>query len=254
MNTVLARIVAASALVLGLPQLAVAAPVELLTNGNFEAGSLAGWTVSNGTSVFGNWYADAPGSTTPETGQTTSATGGRPHGRTYAVTDQGGSGAHALLQSFTVAPGSTNVILSFDLFANDQSGKGPLCDLGFIYTGGPVQCARVDILSAGADDFDIGAGVLANYYLGVDAGENPHPFTSYSFDISALVAGGGTFKLRFGETDNQLFLNMGVDNVSILAGAIPEPSTFALTALALAGLGFAACRKTRPQLCYDAAA
>ncbi len=53
--------------------------------------------------------------------------------------------------------------------------------------------------------FDTGATVLGNFYLGADAGANPHAFTSYLFDITALVGGGGSFVLRFAESDNQGF-------------------------------------------------
>jgi hypothetical protein len=64
------------------------------------------------------------------------------------------------------------------------------------------QFARVDILSAGASPFDTGSGVLANFYLGADSGDNPHAYTNYNFDITSLVGAGGTFQLRFAEVDN----------------------------------------------------
>jgi hypothetical protein len=137
------------------------------------------------------------------------------------------------------------------MFANDQSGLGPIVHpSGLDYTTGgtfdPNQHARVDLLSGSADPFDTGAGVLANFYLGVDAGTPPHPYTNYSFDITALVAAGGTFQIRFGEVDNQLFFQNGVDNVSVLAdevNGVPEPGGLALLGLGLAGLGFARRRK-----------
>src|SRR5207302_9584443 len=100
------------------------------------------------------------------------------------------------------------------------------------------QHARVDILTAGASAFTTSAGVLQNFYLGTDAGANPHAYTSWSFDITSLVGAGGTFQLRFGEVDNQLFLNMGIDNVSIVSNpaGVPEPVSFALAALGVIGL------------------
>ncbi|HXG25088.1 MAG TPA: PEP-CTERM sorting domain-containing protein [Chthonomonadales bacterium] len=64
---------------------------------------------------------------------------------------------------------------------------------------------------------------------------NPNPYTSYLFDITGLVGGGGTFKLRFAEVDNQFFFNQGVDNVSIFVhGVVPEPGSLALLG---AGIG-----------------
>jgi hypothetical protein len=73
---------------------------------------------------------------------------------------------------------------------------------------------------------------LANYYLSVDPQPgNPNPYTSYSLDITGLVGGGGLYKLRFAEVDNQLFLNQGVDNVSIDFTPVPEPTSVVLVLL-----------------------
>jgi hypothetical protein len=223
-------------MLLGSSAVSHAATIELITNGGFEAG-LAGWTVTNQAGGTGNWYSDALGTTTPISNQLTSAVNGS--GALYAVTDQTGPGAHALVQSFTVAPGS-QVTLSFSMFANNQAAATTVNPAGLDYTANPNQHARVDILTGAAGAFDTGAGVLGNFFLGADAGANPHPFTNYSFDITALVGGGGTFQIRFGEVDNQLFFNQGVDNVSILQ--TPEPATLLLLGT---GLGAALYRRRR---------
>lgn len=215
--------------------------VELLTNGDFETGTFAGWTVTDQVGGSGTWSIDTPGTTTPLSGFPTSAAGGMPHGSFYAVSDQGGPGTHVLTQSFIVAAG-TKVHLSFDLFVNDTSGAGPIFNpAGLDYTASPNQHARVDILTGAATPFDTGAGVVGNLYLGIDPFiSNPNPFTSYTFDISSIVAGGGTYQVRFAEVDNQGFFHAGVDNVSI---QVPEPGTLALFGLGLAGLGIARRRK-----------
>jgi hypothetical protein len=207
----------------------------LLLNGDFEAG-LANWTVFNQAGANGSWFSDTPGTTLPLSGLTTSAAGGSPHGSLYAVTDQGGPGTHALLQSFTVTPAST-VVLTFDMFVNNYAtvtvNNGAL---NFQIV--PSQYGRVDILTAGAGALDTGGNVVANLFAGADLGANPHPFTSYVFDLTPFVGAGGTFQLRFADVDNQLFFNMGVDNVSIessQAAPIPEPSTLLLLTLGLAG-------------------
>jgi hypothetical protein len=212
---------------------------ELLINGNFETGTFLGWTVSN-LPGSGNVYVDAPGTTTPLSSHATVGTAA--NGGHYAVTDMTGGGTHALLQTFTVGAGSS-VIFSFDLFANNWSGGGTIVNpAGLTHSSGPNQHARVDILTASASAFATTGGVvLGNFYLGADAGTDPNPFTSYSFDITSLVGAGGTFQVRFAETDNQLFFNMGVDNVSITSSVPDVGATVAL--LGLSFLGFAAFRR-----------
>ncbi len=212
---------------------ASAAPVEVITNGTFETGTLAGWTVTDLVGGSGSYFIDDADGLTPFSFLPTV---GPAAGSFYAVSDQTGPGTHALEQSFTIAAGPASVILSFDMFVNDHD-LGPIVDpIGLDHTGPPNQHARVDILSAGSPAFDTGAGVLANYYLGVDPGPIPNPYTSYLFDITALVGGGGTFDLRFAEVDNSGNLNLGVDNVSILVTAVPEPSTLLLLGTGLIGL------------------
>jgi len=217
------------------------AVVQLLSNGDFETGTFSGWTVSNLAGGSGDWFIDTPGTTSPLSGYATAAnpTGGS----FYAVTDQFGPGTHALTQSIAVPAGASSVVLSFQMFANDQSGQAPIINpAGLTHLAGPNQHVRVDLLSGLATPFDTGAGVLANFFLGDDAGTNPNPYTSYVFDITALVAGGGTFQIRFAEVDNQFFYQMGVDNVSVLA-TVPEPATLALIGLAL---GVVSVAKRRP--------
>jgi hypothetical protein len=228
----------AAASTLGLAIASDLRAVELLSNGDFETGTFAGWTVTDLAGGTGSWFIDTPGSTSPVS---TSATAGNAAGGSfYAVTDQGGPGTHSLTQSFAVAPGAASVIFSFQMFANDQSGFAPSVNAaGLDHTAVPNQHVRVDVLTGAALPFDTGAGVLANFFLGDDAGVNPNPFTSYAFDITALVAAGGTFQIRFAEVDNQLFYQMGVDNVSVTVDglAVPEPGSLALLGVAVAGIG-----------------
>lgn len=212
---------------------ATAAPSQLITNGDFETGTFAGWTTTARAGSNGNLVVDAVGSTTPNSGQTTAANA--QGGRFYALSDQGGPGAYSLTQSFTVAPGASSVWLNFQMFVNNYAGSAIVGTQGLDQAGGPNQHVRVDLLSAGAGAFDLGAAVLQNFYLGADAGVNPHGYTNYNFDLTSLVGSGGSFVLRFAEVDNQLYLNMGVDNVSIEAdfAQVPEPAGLALAAMGL---------------------
>jgi hypothetical protein len=207
----------------------VASATNIFVNGGFETGDLTGWTASAEAGSGGSFSVQS-GTPLPLSGEPTV---GPSSGNFYAVTDQRGEGAYALTQSFTVDPGST-VTLSFDLFANNYAGIATVGPLD--YTVGPVEFATVDLLTGTANPFSTApADVLENFYSGSDAGTNPNPYTSYSFDISSVVAAGGTFQLRFGEADNQNFFNLGIDNV-IVDVAAPEPSTFFMFGLALVGL------------------
>lgn len=214
--------------------------IELITNGDFETGTTAGWTVTNLAPGSGDIFISTPGSATPVSGSLTSATGGSgSFGSFYAVSDQSGPGTHALSQTFTLPAATTVATLHFDMFVNDSDG-GPIVDpIGLDHNGPDNQHARVDVLTAGAAALSTApSDVVANLYLGVDPqGSNPNPFTAYAFDLLAagLVAG-ETYQLRFAETDNQFFLNQGVDNVSVMATVVPEPSTLAAL-LGLAAVG-----------------
>ncbi len=137
-------------------------------------------------------------------------------------------------------------MLSFDMFVNNWAGR-PLFNEGGLTTGaGANQHGRVDILTAGAGAFSTaGADVLANLYLDAPNLGNPQAYTPYSFNLSTLLAAGGTYQIRFAEADNQGYLNMGVDNVSILETAVPEPSTYLAGALLLLPFGLQGIRHFR---------
>ena len=213
--------------------LAVSAHASVLINGDFETGSLSGWTITNQAGGNGNWYADTPGTTTPASVLPTSSSGGTAHGTTYAVTDQIGIGSHSLTQLFTV--GSTSsALLIWDMFINNYGGS--TVGTGLNFNVRPTQVGRVDILTSTAGAFDVGTGVLQTCFLGGAGGGIPNAFSTNTCDITSSVGGGGTFQLRFGETDNQALFNMGIDNVQIFASTVPEPESLALVGLALASL------------------
>jgi hypothetical protein len=219
-----------------------AAPTELITNGGFETGAVTGWAVTDQAGGSGSWFVDTLGTTTPISGSAALAAGGA--GTFYAVSDQPGPGTHSLTQAFTVPWPALSATLSFDMFVNDWN-TGPLINpAGLDYTAPLNQHARVDILTAVAGAFDTGAGVLANYYLGVDGGPDPHAFTHYVFDITGIVGAGGTFQLRFAEVDNQFFFNQGVDNVSILAEPVPAPGAILLGSIGVGVVSWLRRRRT----------
>ncbi len=221
--------------VVALVVLAVSASgaANLIQNGDFETGTLAHWSEFDEDGGSGSWF---PLNTFvgPISGMSTVGPAG---GAWYAMTDQGGPGSHVLLQSFTVSGDAT---LAFDMFVNNYAGVIAGCG-GLDFNVFPTECGRVDILTADANPFDTGAGVVQNLYSGSDAGANPNPYTHYSFALSLAP---GTYQLRFAEADNQLFFNMGIDNVEITSGtAAPEPGTLVFFGTGIIGVAAAIRRK-----------
>jgi hypothetical protein len=94
---------------------------QILVNGGFETGTFAGWSVLNAAGSFsGSNFFVLNSTTLPQSGLTTV---GPASGSFYAVSDQSGSGAHALIQPFTIAGPASSVILSFSMFVNNYGGN-----------------------------------------------------------------------------------------------------------------------------------
>jgi len=211
---------------------------ELITNGGFETGSLSGWTLTSQTGSFsGSGFFVTGGTTAPVSG---APTAGPASGTKYAVSDQAGPATEILSQAFTAPGPASSLIVSFSLFVNTYGGI-EINPAGLDYTAVANQYARVDLLQAGSSLFTVGPGVLQNFYSGADAVSSiPNPYTNYSFNITSLAGGGGTFILRFAEVDNVDVLNMGVDNVSVnfTPANVPEPSSVVLAASSLGLFAF----------------
>jgi hypothetical protein len=211
---------------------------DLIVNGNFETGTLAGWTEADQAGGSGSWYISSPGANTPVSGY---ATANNPSGGSYyAVSDQTGPGTHVLIQSFTLASAET-LTLSFQMFVNSQDGS---YDTGLLdYNVNPNEFGLADLLTGTATPFSTApADVLQTFYSGNDPqANNPNPYTTYTYTLSLAA---GTYQLRFGEVDNQSFFQMGVDNVS-LTPVVPEPTTIIAGALLLLPFGMSTVRMLR---------
>lgn len=208
---------------------------NLLTNGGFESGSLAGWTQTINPSSNGTSGVYANGANAPVSGLSTTVNGSG--GNFVYLTGQGGPGAYEVRQSFTLASAQT-VTISFDHFANNYGG--PVIDGNGLnpFAGLPVQFALVDLIPGATGAFST-AGQIQSFYSGADGGSNPNPWTSYSFNVNLAA---GTYAIRFAEADNQGFFTQGVDNVFV-SGAVPEPASWAMLITGFGLVGAAARRR-----------
>lgn len=212
------RLVTHLVLSLGLAASASAA-TQLISNGDFEGASLAGWTVNIVGGGFGNgFYLTPNGAPAPVSGHPTLP---NPSGGLFAaVSDQFGPGGEEMRQAFVVAPGTTSLMLTFDWFnATYSPYAGTAID-------GSAQAGRADILFAGAAPLDTGGGVAMPLLLNAGVFDAPMPWVSASFDLSALPP--GAYELRFGNGQCCFYQQFGVDNVSLLALAVPEPAGYLL--------------------------
>ncbi len=212
-----------------------AMPAQLIINGDFENGTLAGWTMNNTAatlgddnvfSVIANGDIDRrPAARRPRCSPAAALSSPSPTRTT--------PGAAELRQGFTVAPGTNRLFLSFDWFNNDHNGGQDGTSLD-----GFEQVGRVDILAAGAaplatDASAVLLSLILNGGTTTPSGDTI-PWSSSIVRALGLGLGAGSYELRFGNSaccSNQEF---GVDNVSLLA--IPEPGSLALAALGIAGI------------------
>ena len=219
-------------------------PMEQITNGDFESGTFAGWTVSNTGS--GNWFInDGTFVTQSPLGLTAPISGSFD-----AMTDQGGPGTHMLSEPFVVPSG----VVSANVNWNDRifNWAGQFMD--------PNQEVRVEIRDI------TGTTVLATIFTtnpgdtALQAGPNMR-----SFDITTIMQSleGQTVRLCFEEEDNLNFFNYVLDDVSltidtmlvggdflpidstaVLLAAAQSPSAW-LSSLALVAIGIGAYVFTR---------
>src|SRR5262245_38601045 len=178
-----------------------AEPVNMVVNGDFETGTLAGWTVVNtgngGWAINnGTFVPPGPGGALPPIS-----------GAFDAVTSQGGPGFHALQQPFTVPSG----VFSASLTWNDR-----IRNFAGVFSD-PNQEWRVVIRDT--------RGALLHEVYSTTPGD---PFlqvgpNSRSGDLTATLQAlaGQTVVVSFEEQDNLFFFNATVDDVKLLVSVLP---------------------------------
>jgi len=191
---------------------------NLITNGGFETGDFTGWSTNVQSGSSGNLYVHAnDGTSVPSSLPTAVNPIG---GNFFAVTDQSGPGSYSLTQAFTLSSSGT-VNISFDLFANNYAGN--TYANGRDFTVSPNENEVVDILKAGADAFTNDPNDIVAVLFGPGTAASSWGTVNASLNLAA-----GNYVFRFAETDNQSNFTAGLDNVSVIGGAVPEPASWAM--------------------------
>lgn len=202
---------------------------QLIVNGGFESGTLAGWTAASSNNDGGFTVTSAP--YTPDS---YNATVGAADGTYYAVSDDyNGYETQTLTQSFTTPSSFSSAVLSFDMFVNDVYGAA-------YGSGGPG--GEVSLLTSTGTLITILNGPIDTYESSIGT---PNNYVSYDEDIASLLSADTTYELQFSSTDTEGPLNVGIDDVSLVTSSpVPEPATFPLLAAGGALVFWMARRKT----------
>jgi hypothetical protein len=216
---------------------------ELIQNGGFESHGADVYDITSWQVAEQGFFGSVLAQTGTSTEVTANNTVGAYQGSYYGILDNYGYASNALFQTFNTGAVSS-ATLSFQMFVNNQNSTTNIDAAGLDYsvdaTDNPNQHVRVDILKAGADPFSIdSADVVQSLYIGGANGVlAANSYVNYSFDLSASLASGGSYILRFATVANQNSLQLGVDNISLnTVSSVPEADSVAML---LAGLGLMA--------------
>lgn len=180
-------------------------PVEYFVNGTFATGTTAGWTVTTSLApeswAPNNGLLDPPGPASPSPPIA---------GAFDAAAVALGPGNHTFSQSIVVPAGITSATLSW--LDRIQSGA-PFVD--------PQQEYRVQILDS--------AGGLIQQIYSTNSGNPTNQFgpNPRSFDVTTLMQSlaGQSIRLSFQVQNQNFFLNVNLDNISLQMGTGTAPTT-----------------------------
>jgi len=173
----------------------VTGPGCILVNGDFETGTLAGWTVADVGSL-GSWSVNTGLYDPPSPDPPLPPCGGS----FSAMADMTGSGSHTLYQDVTIPTSASAALFWTDMIRNHN---GTFVD--------PGQEFRVQIRNP------INNAVLATLFSTNPGDVALQSCTRRCGDISAFV--GQTVRITFEEQDSLFYFNVHVDDVCVVLDA-----------------------------------
>lgn len=199
-----------------------------IVNGGFESGTLEGWQVESQTEE-GNWFA-VSGTEPPLSAGENGISLLAPFEGTYdAVSDEVGPSSMVLYQDVALTPGASHE-LSLELNYRSQAAIAiPTPDsLEVAESAGPPepdeanQQVRVDVMRAGSAVTSLEpSDILVPVFATKEGDPEEIGWTRLTANLSAFA--GQTVRIRIASVDNEDFLNVGVDDVSITNNTEPAP-------------------------------
>ena len=185
------------------------ARAAIVTNGDFETGSLSGWQVDDFLPGSGSWFA-YKGTTAPGPGAATVSA--PPQGSFAAVTSQSAPGRHILYQDVALPPGGS--VYKLSLFAYYTTGV-PLSNPDTLDPAViPNEQYRIDVMKPTAALDSVASGdILRTVFSTSSTSPMTLAPTEKGEDLTAFA--GQTVRLRFAEVDNQAPLHASTDAVSV---------------------------------------
>jgi hypothetical protein len=214
-NFFLVALIAVAALLAAVGSAVAAGPA----GGNFETGTLTGWT-SQSFYEQTEWTALAKADAEAEFGTTLPAAIG-PY---VAATEYGGNDTAILAQTF-VLPAASQLNLSLYLFYDSETRTAvPTPDTLFVkpFGEGENQQVRVDVLKANAPLESVSPNdILATLYASPSGGPAALGPTLLSADLSQFA--GQTVTLRIANAVSAGEMKVGVGDVSLAVTPLPPP-------------------------------
>lgn len=198
---------------------AASAIAATVVNGDFETGTLAGWTTVNdpsGEEETGSWYAYTGTASPHEGGEPVQAP---PAGSFGAVTSQGGPGTHLLYQDVALEPyysHQLSLLAYYRSYAPLATPSPDTLESGGEMGGSSNQQYRIDVLRPTAPVNSVApADILATVFATKTGDPQELGATPLTANLTAF--GGQTVRLRFAEVDNEGYFAAGTDSVAIVS-------------------------------------